>query len=158
MFDFTNRIFGKRSAFNKKEKVSDYEHREQLTTMLKVIYLCEMPEHIKAVMRTRIWGLDPKIFAPATAYQIAYLNKGGRLYSNGAFPPESVIKFLRNNIPTRTEVLQIEEYEKQGKFYCEQFLLSFKAQEIVDKFNRDFTKNKGQMFAKTEFEKRRFSV
>lgn len=149
-----NRLPKQKTSKNHKE----YEHRSQITQMLKVIFICEMPEHVKAIMRARIWGLNPEIFSPSTAFQIAYLNKGGMLYSNGIIPSDKEINDNGLKVPTAGEVAQIQEYERQGVFHCEQFLLSMHSQDIVDKFNKNFTKNKGQMFGKQPFEKKRFNA
>lgn len=132
---------GKRIKTEKKEKFHDFEHRQKITEMLKIIHMCPMDEYIKMVMRCRVWGLDPKVFKPLEAHQIAFIGK-----------------VLHNRIPTQKEIRKIEEIEEQGKFMCEQYLLSRNAQDIVNSFNKNSTKNKGQMFGVQPFERKRFSV
>lgn len=124
---------GTRLNFDKKTEHMDYEHKEQLNMMLKVIHQCPMPQHLKIVMRSRLWGMDPNKFNPLTAVKIAFMNCGGR------------------RAPTYQEIAQIEEYESQGKFHCQQFLLAQDAQEIVSKFNENEGKNKDELFSKHTF-------
>lgn len=159
MFDIKDRLLGRAQKKTRKDrKHQEFEHRKQLTTMLKVIHSCPMPEHLKNVMRTRIWGLNPKVFSPGTPYQVAYLNKGGGLLNGGIIPSEYQIASGGRNIPRESEIEQIREYERQGRFHCEQFLLSTHAQEIIDNFNRDINKNKSGLFPKMTFDKKSFSI
>ena len=118
----------------------DYEHRRDITTVLKTIWMCDMSNEIKKIMTLRIWGADPGKFWPLDYEQIAYLR----------------LRCKRS--PTEQEINKVKDFEKQGIFMCKQFLLSTHAEEIVDKFNKNFTKNKGHMFAKTPFEQEKFSA
>ena len=134
-------IVGQESKEERKTDFKDYEHRRQVTNMLKIISMCPMDEHIKMVMRCRIWGVDSKVFRPLESHQIAFLDTP-----------------FHSRVPTQKEIEYIEALEKSGIFACEQFLISQNAQETIDKFNIDFTKHKGQMFPKMPFEQKRFNV
>lgn len=140
MFDVKERVLGKSKRIITKETHKDYEHKEQLNMLLKTIHQCDMPMHLKIIMRSRVWGLDPKKFDPLTPEQIAYINIG------------------RKRTPTISEITQIEEYERQGKFHCQQLLLSKNAQDIVSGFNKNEGKNKNELFSKTTFERKSFSI
>lgn len=125
----------------KEEPMKDYEHRQKISEMLKVIQMCPMDDHIKMVMRCRIWGVDPKVFMPLSADKIAYLD----IKSKG-------------RVPTQAEINKVQDIEDTGVFMCKQFLLSQKSQDIVDRFNHDAEKYKGQMFGVQPFERGKFSV
>lgn len=125
---------------NKKYDIKDFEHRAIVTAMLKVIAMAPIDDTVKMVLRCRIWGKDPAVFAPMTAYEIAH----------------DCLKYSRR--PVRAEVEEIQRMEEFGKFACTQFLLSTNAQDIVDKYNKDFKKNNAEMFGKQPYERKRFSV
>lgn len=141
MLDFHRRqIENKKNLSNKKIDHKEYEHRESINVMLKVIHQCDIPEHLKRIMRTRIWGVDPSIFSPMTCEQIAFANNGCK------------------RMPTQGEIKRISDCEKSGIFYCEQFLTSCHAQEIIDKFNKNRGKNTNEMFTNTNSEKKRIVI
>ncbi len=159
MYKVRDKILGKRETVVKtKEKVEDHEHKTAVTQQLKVIWSCDMPGHLKRIMTARIWGINPEVFYPLTPEQIVCLNKN--------IDPGMIAAMYKNDRKVygywcrdhKDEIDQIKEYEEQGKFHCEQFLLSVRAQEIVDKFNENYEKNKGQIFDKTIFGRKSFSV
>ena len=165
MFDYHRRkTENAKKAPTKGIDHKEYEHRQALNVMIKVIRQCEMPEHLKIIMVTRIWGVEPDEFQPLTAFQIAYLNKGGRRLKDRAFKygrvptEEEVLMYDPKNMPRHDEINRINEYEKTGKFYCQQLLLARQSQEIVDKFNENPGKNKNAIFTKNPFEKKSFKV
>ena len=159
MFNVKEKLLGKRTRVKKKEAHADYDHTKQINQFLKVIQQCDMPENLKRIMRTRIWGMDPKVFNPMTCEQIACMNKG--------LDP-SVMDFLKGTditykqwvaagfyrdrrLPSLSEVAEIEAYERQGIFHCEQFLLSHRSQDIVNSFNKNVGTNKDDIFKNGKF-------
>lgn len=136
-------------------KITDFEHRSALTTMLKVIQLAPMEENIKMILRMRIWGVDPAVFAPMTPFEIAWALTYGM---NHKIPTQAESSFPYYQARLKNVEEDIKKAEAHGKFACEQFLVAHHAQEIVNNYNKDFNKHKNKMFPKTEFEKKRFSI
>lgn len=119
-------IIEKRDRNQKTINKVDFEHRKTVVQMLKIIHLAPMDDDIKMLMRMRIWGKDPMVFNPMTYQQI-------------------VIDIMKRS-PTSEDIRQLEDMESSGKFYVEQFLTSLSAQEIIDKFNKDFNGDPRQLF------------
>jgi len=122
-------------------KLYDLEHREQITIAVKTIMMCPTIDNdIRNIMILRVWGADSQKHKPLTLEEVAYLRNRCSHY------------------PTDEEIREVTRLEEQGKWHCEQFQVSMGAQEIIDKFNENATKNKGQMFGKMTYEKGKFSV
>lgn len=160
MFNIRERIrtLGKRQPVKVENKVEDHDHRAQVQQMLKIIWTCEMPEHLKRVMTSRIWGLDPAVFYPLTCEQMFALNIGMNPVTVAEIEKENPDSYNAWCEENKGAIDQIREYERQGRFHCEQFLLSVRAEDIVGRFNSNFARNKGQMFTKMPFERKSFTA
>lgn len=109
-----------------------HDHQAELQVMLKVIYVCDMDDEFKTILRMRTWGMRPDHFHPLTCEQISIL--------------------------TNSTTKEIERLEGIAKKNVEKFLLACSTEEAVAKFNEDSAAMKSNMFAKQPYQKKRFSV
>lgn len=99
-----------------------YEHQHILNAMLKAITLCPMDDELKMILRMRIWGRNPLIFAPMRYDQIAQDPAVERYYTT-------------YDLPSR--INDIERWENDALNNVTEFLAKMDIPAIGERFNRD---------------------
>lgn len=97
----------------------NWNHTDALNQLLKVIQVTPMDCELKMVLRMRVWGKNPHIFAPMDREEIA-MDLGCKI-----------------DEVERMEVFAVENVEK--------FLGDTPIQEAINKFNRDLKQNKSEI-------------
>lgn len=133
----------------KEEPVQQWEHREKIQQLLKIISVSQMDDTTKMVMRANIWGLRPDVFCPMTPYQIQLVDRGLRecpkcvisqvVDDKGYAKVTKCIDCLRSE----RRIIHIIE---RGKLSLQELLKTKTAQECVDAFNREESKYKNKIF------------
>lgn len=88
-----------------------YEHQHILNAMLKAIALCPMDEELKMILRMRIWGRNPSIFAPMSQLAISEMIK--------------------------CKAADVERWENDALYNVTEFLKKTDIPAMGDRFNRD---------------------
>lgn len=105
----------------------EYEHRACLQMMIKSIWVSSIHEQVKVFMTLRIWGASPRFFAPLKIDEVA--------------------KKLLGHAPSLKEIIAFIEMERYGKATVQEFVANMSQQDIVNRFNEDYSKNMNHMFA-----------
>ncbi len=92
------------------KKVS-YQHQFVINAMLKAITLCPMDDELKMILRMRIWGRNPLIFAPMSVLDIAAL--------------------------IQCRVADVEKWENDALYNVTEFLKKTDIPAIGERFNQD---------------------
>lgn len=90
---------------------TSYEHQQVIDWILKIIATCPMDFELKSIMRMRVWGKDPLIFAPMSTHEIA------------------------KDLGCKDK--DIERWERDAQFNIEQFLRRSSMVDISAKYDRD---------------------
>ena len=117
----------------------DYNHQVSLNMALKAIWMSPLNDDVKKLMILRIWGRSSEIWYPLETKDCAFE--------------------LLGHIPDEQEMIAFTNMELFGKQQVAIFLHENQnIQEMIDRFNLDFERNKRHMFAKRTFEKKRMQI
>jgi hypothetical protein len=117
-------------------------HFHQLNLLLKAIWQTPMDTEYKMCLTMRVWGVNPRIFNPMTAKQIAQFVKKHQDHTIYEYDISDLDKY----VVADDDIELIKQMEKHARSCVEQYLGRVSNQEIIDRYNADFHKNQTNIF------------